>query len=572
MPLVGEPRPVMAAAPAGMTFLSLRAEGRAAELESSTGSAGEALASLLARQQRLDEQRLAAGSVDGLTIGTGREDFTQDNVIYRLEHAGKVFQLIDVPGIEGNESRYTEMVRRAIAKAHLVFYVNGTNKKPEAETAEKIRLALNRDAFVHALCNVRGKADSYESPDRRLDIDSTHADAKSAREQTLAVLRAALGEDTVKDCRSVQGLLAFCAVALQADGRSSIDRACSPLIKSQKSYREVFGSAAAMRRFSGIDGVEQLIKARVRTFETDIIESNKRKLRRLVAGALSGLEAARRNNDLEAGRLKRDFDACKQAVSQALADISGIVLRQGQNALNALFDGFTEAVETILAEDFSRPSNAEARIKATWTPLQDEFMRRIAQDQETALGKLPEAVNVALKRLREDVARRDFAFSFVEPTAHVASLQSAIDSMAFNFGDARELLTSMRNYAATGFVIGSESFPGLGSVVGAIAGAVVGAIVEILKYVLSGRDAKLRRAQQTATEAIASARATQLAALNHQLQALLENIDRDLRARVHAALDAEIDQMLTISTLLQDRIKRVSELKTEAEALGHGTV
>ncbi len=100
----------------------------------------------------------------------------------------------------------------------------------------------------------------------------------------------------------------------------------------------------------------------------------------------------------------------------------------------------------------------------------------------------------------------------------------------------------------------------------------VGAIVEILKYVLSGRDAKLRRAQQTATEAIASARATQLAALNHQLQALLENIDRDLRARVHAALDAEIDQMLTISTLLQDRIKRVSELKTEAEALGHGTV
>lgn len=67
--------------------------------------------------------------VDGQIIGTGKSDFTKDNVSYTLQLEGKAFQLIDVPGIEGEEARYTNLVRAAIAKSHLVVYVNGTNKK-----------------------------------------------------------------------------------------------------------------------------------------------------------------------------------------------------------------------------------------------------------------------------------------------------------------------------------------------------------------------------------------------------------------------------------------------------------
>ena len=80
--------------------------------------------------------------VDGLIIGTGEADFTKGNTLYPLNYKGKRFQLIDVPGIEGDESKYAHMVREAVAKAHLVLYVNGTNKKPEKATAEKIRSYL----------------------------------------------------------------------------------------------------------------------------------------------------------------------------------------------------------------------------------------------------------------------------------------------------------------------------------------------------------------------------------------------------------------------------------------------
>ena len=75
------------------------------------------LPTLLKQQQQLERLQRTAGQVDGEIVGTGQADFTQDNVIYQFSHQGKSFQLIDVPGIEGNESKYEAMVQAAIAKA-----------------------------------------------------------------------------------------------------------------------------------------------------------------------------------------------------------------------------------------------------------------------------------------------------------------------------------------------------------------------------------------------------------------------------------------------------------------------
>ncbi|EEY3549723.1 DUF1269 domain-containing protein, partial [Escherichia coli] len=66
-----------------------------------------------------------ARRVDGLIIGTGESDFTKGNTHYDLCIDDKVFRLIDVPGIEGNENCYADLVKEAVAQAHLVVYVNG---------------------------------------------------------------------------------------------------------------------------------------------------------------------------------------------------------------------------------------------------------------------------------------------------------------------------------------------------------------------------------------------------------------------------------------------------------------
>ena len=101
------------------------------------------LPALLQSAVALEKSKTSVRRVDGRIIGTGEADFTKGNTLYTLNYKGKTFQLIDVPGIEGDESKYAHMVRQAVAKAHLVFYVNGTNKKPEKATAEKIRSTIH---------------------------------------------------------------------------------------------------------------------------------------------------------------------------------------------------------------------------------------------------------------------------------------------------------------------------------------------------------------------------------------------------------------------------------------------
>ena len=178
------------------------------------------LPALLQSAVALEKSKTSVRRVDGRIIGTGEADFTKGNTLYTLNYKGKTFQLIDVPGIEGDESKYAHMVRQAVAKAHLVFYVNGTNKKPEKATAEKIRSYLRRGTQVCPLVNVRGNADAYEFEEDRESLDN-HGGASTALTQTMGVLKSVLGQEVLLPGYCVQGLLAFSSLAIHSESRST---------------------------------------------------------------------------------------------------------------------------------------------------------------------------------------------------------------------------------------------------------------------------------------------------------------------------------------------------------------
>lgn len=77
--------------------------------------------------------------VDGLIVGDGRNDFTKVYEEYEMTINGMPFTLIDVPGIEGNEKDYKDEIKKALNKAHCVFYIQGENKAPDEAVASKIK-------------------------------------------------------------------------------------------------------------------------------------------------------------------------------------------------------------------------------------------------------------------------------------------------------------------------------------------------------------------------------------------------------------------------------------------------
>ena len=66
-----------------------------------------------------------------MIVGDGRHDFTKTYDEYHLSISGHPFTLIDVPGIEGDEAGFKDVIKTALHKAHCVFYVQGHNKKPD---------------------------------------------------------------------------------------------------------------------------------------------------------------------------------------------------------------------------------------------------------------------------------------------------------------------------------------------------------------------------------------------------------------------------------------------------------
>jgi len=117
---------------------------------------------MLKQRARMDEKFAELNALaDGEIIGTGMSDFTLDATLYPFESCGQRFALLDVPGIEGKESKVREQIQRAVEKAHAVFYVTSKATAPQKGdednpgTLEKIRSHLNAQTEVWTLFNKR---------------------------------------------------------------------------------------------------------------------------------------------------------------------------------------------------------------------------------------------------------------------------------------------------------------------------------------------------------------------------------------------------------------------------------
>lgn len=121
-----------------------------------------------AQYEQLGQQLLQY--VDGEIIGDGRSDHTLLTKQYDFHLHGQDFALLDVPGIEGNETKEValpdggkstvyEQITSAVQRAHAVFYVTNKAAAPQTGdtkirgTLEKIREHLGAQTEVWSIFN-----------------------------------------------------------------------------------------------------------------------------------------------------------------------------------------------------------------------------------------------------------------------------------------------------------------------------------------------------------------------------------------------------------------------------------
>ncbi|MHA7844739.1 DUF1269 domain-containing protein [Serratia sp. D1N4] len=513
-----------------------------------------------------------AKRVDGLIIGTGESDFTKGNTHYTLHIDDKVFQLIDVPGIEGNESRYVHLVKEAIAQAHMVVYVNGTNKKPETATAEKIKSYLEYGTQVYPLVNVRGFSEAYEFEEDRLDL-AQQGGTGDALSQTIEVLTPILGPEVLLKGHCIQGLLSFSAMAYDDSTQSTTIHPSRDhnLAVSQQEFFDVFPTRQEMRAFSQIDAVAQTIRYKVATFREDIVESNKGKVRETLGQYLQVLEEQLASHRSFLQGTEPGFEKCRVAFSNAIAEFKRRIMNNRRNRWNTFFNELAEASDTIVEDDFGDSDAISQHIQREFKKRRISVEEEMLKDTEKAVDVLQQQMLQAVGRLLEDIKHVEFQqrVSF-ERSGGIDFGSDMVLGYDLGLGDFGSMAFKIGSYAMTGGTIGS-AFPVIGTAIGAIAGALVGVVMTVVGFFTS-KSSKIRKAQGKVRDRLENAREKALEGVTDEACKLVAAIDKELQGSLLKKVNDMQNALQQPITIFEAQITRVTRLKNQLEKMPYGTI
>ncbi len=369
----------------------------------------ESLICELAERRNLVSLLLDDGKIDGRIIGTGQADYTKENAEYHLSCNGKNFILIDVPGIEGDEKKYKALIERALMKAHLVFFVNSYEKKPELATVNKIKQYLKYTSKVYALCNVRGFPDAYEFEEDRENLE-VEKDIE-VKEQTSEVLNCAFGKETILGINSIQGLLAFCGAAVNANGETSI---CGPrkgknLRKTQEGFKKYF-SYQEMLKFSQIEHLRKLIEKKNDSYEKDIWESNKIRAEKYMQARIEELQAV-------FDEIEENIDSNNRLIDESLKKMENIFsakIIERKNQLEKIIDKFFKQTEVEILDDVDEcfasnaPQQIKRKLKKNAEKLQIVLNEKIDRHIRETVDVLNNSLNQEIDYLKKSMSTAAF--------------------------------------------------------------------------------------------------------------------------------------------------------------------
>lgn len=469
---------------------------------------------------------------DGLIVGDGRHDFTKTYEEYHLSIAGHPFTLIDVPGIEGNESEFKDVIKTALHKAHCVFYVQGHNKKPDRATAEKIKKYLGDWVKVYSIYNVRGGVSNYDEEEERETLITPGVLKSESLIQ--AEFKTILG-DVYAGHVTLQGLLAMSAKASFSSKRED-------LIRGQQKLLKYFGgSADKVLEFSQFKTLTTLVEQKALNFESEIIEANKQKLVSLAGNIAADIEQVMESQksylaNLDSNLRTINREVCNNSMDSALRNITN----KTRNAITSSYSELKSRNFNLINDE---PENINQLAELHQQEVIENLGNRIKSIVNDELKKVRKTANRKIKDL-DGVNIRPIEFNRTVDVGADIDFSGALEELDVDFNDVLEWTAKTAGTAAAGAALGSvlgSVIPGAGTLVGAGIGAVVGGIA----HACTGDGGKAD-ARKSVSDAIT--KATQQA--NNNINSMLRPVIKDIN-----------DQKRQLSNSIKEELSNIEELQ-----------
>lgn len=469
---------------------------------------------------------------DGLIVGDGRHDFTKTYEEYHLSIAGHPFTLIDVPGIEGNESEFKDVIKTALHKAHCVFYVQGHNKKPDRATAEKIKKYLGDWVKVYSIYNVRGGVSNYDEEEERETLITPGVLKSESLIQ--AEFKTILG-DVYAGHVTLQGLLAMSAKASFSPKRED-------LIRGQQKLLKYFGgSADKVLEFSQFKTLTTLVEQKALNFKSEIIEANKQKLVSLAGNIAADIEQVMESQksylaNLDSNLRTINREVCNNSMDSALRNITN----KTRNAITSSYGELKSRIFNLINDE---PENINQLTEQHQQEVIENLGNRIKSIVNDELKKVRNTANRKIKDL-DGVNIRPIQFNRTVDVGADIDFSGALEELDVDFNDVLEWTAKTAGTSAAGAALGSmlgSVIPGAGTLVGAGVGAVIGGFV----HACTGDGGKAD-ARKSVSDAIT--KATQQA--NNNINSMLGPVIRDIN-----------NQKRQLSNSVKEELSNIEELQ-----------
>lgn len=479
---------------------------------------------------------------DGLIVGDGRPDFTKDYQEYNLSINGHPFVLIDVPGIEGNEKEFKDVIQEALSKAHCVFYVQGHNKKPDVGTAEKIKKYLGDWAIVYSVQNVRGGVTNYDEEDERETLLTTGVLKNEAliRQSFESILGG-----VYKGNITIQALLAMCA---KADFSQKTDYLQS-LARNQKKLMKYFGSAEKILGFSQFQTLLNTVDSKSQRFGEEIALANQQKLIALSLKIRKSINNELLNNKEDAESKLTMLKELRRMGNSQLPNLGGKVASVAKSCVRREFN----SLGTQLAEELQSDHDKEEKKRFVRNRIQ-AFPRELGQKLSKETIYQIELVKGALVSQARRIKGVDFSKSLVFDFNmsfkwDMDILEDGLSELDVNLEDVGDVAYSAVAGAAAGAGIGS-CVPVVGTAIGAGVGAAIGALSSIGSKMKFG-DGGIGSANESIADVLNRSQQSVMSKISQDVSKVRTQANR-MRVDLIQQIDREINSVERIQEVIEE--------------------
>jgi len=481
---------------------------------------------------------------DGLIVGDGRHDFTKVYEEYHLSIEGNPFTLIDVPGIEGNESEFKEGIKKALHKAHCVFYVQGHNKKPDTATAAKIKQYLGDWVKVYSVYNVRGGSGNYDEEEEREILLTPNV--RKTEELIKKTFKEILG-NVYSGNITIQALLAMCAKAVFSSKRED-------LANTQRKLLKYFGTPKKILQFSQFQTIINIVNEKSQNFTSEIVEANKQKMISLANSVKADLNKVIEEQNENITKLKEHLRSFRNDSASIISTTKSNIKNKTKSKLDSSYAHLKTSIYEIIDNDSIE--HKDAKIKREQATIGKRLIGGINQ----IITQEIENANTKIKKKRKEldgIVVQDSLNPNIQINFANINFEGAIDELDISIDDVLDWATK----TAGGAMIGAPMGP-----IGAGVGALVGSIV----HFLTGKDGK-SEAKNQVSKAIEEDKKRVWKKLSINLEGIYKKLDHQSHS-IKKTIDKELKNIDRIETIVTNIQRHVQEYANNINHSEYGTI